>query len=114
MKTSRQVIAASASCCAEVEFIEIEYSEKSYAAPKMLYRDGADLLSEIREAVIDSGSTLTLTNSPLNCRDFIPVDFKIQLAKKKITMNAQYKCIKTCYVRDKTQITDNHLLRSRN
>ena len=36
---SRQVIAASASCCAEVEFIEIEYSEKSYAAPKMLYHD---------------------------------------------------------------------------
>ena len=81
---SRQVMSASASCCAGVQFIEVEHSEKSFAAPKLVYRDGADLLSEIREIAVDSGSTLSLTSSPLNCRECVPVNFKINWQRRKL------------------------------
>ena len=56
-----QVMQASASCSARIQFIEIQYSEKPFAASRLLHREAADLLSETLDVVVDRGSTLTLT-----------------------------------------------------
>ena len=44
-------------------------SENHVAFPAMILKSGDDLLSDTQDAVVDSGSTLTLTGSPLNCKD---------------------------------------------
>ena len=90
---SSQVIEASSSWYL-AEVIEMS-SEKCFAFPTVSYQDGDDLLSDVQDDVIDSGSTLTLTGTPLNCRNCEPVTMSIQLAKKGQTMNAEYECIKT-------------------
>ena len=77
-------------------------SHKTFAAPKLLFKDGDDLLSGTEDVVVDSGSTMTLTSGPLNCRECKPVKTRIQLAKKGETMQAEYKCIKTYYFRDRS------------
>jgi len=92
-----QVVQASSRCCACIEIL----SQKTYAAPQLLFKDGDDL-SGTEDVVVDSGSTMTLTSGPLNCRECKPVKTKIQLAKKGETMQAQYKCIKTYYFRDRS------------
>lgn len=95
-----QVMEASASCYF-AEVIEM-LSENHVAFPAMILKSGDDLLSDTQDAVVDSGSTLTLTGSPLNCKDCEPVSTSIQLAKKGQTMKATFKCTKTYYVRDRT------------
>ena len=62
-----QVMEASASCYF-AEVIEM-LSENHVAFPAMILKSGDDLLSDTQDAVVDSCSTLTLTGSPLNCKD---------------------------------------------
>ena len=95
-----QVMDALASCYfAEVIKMLLE---NLVAFPAMIHKSGDDLLSDTQDAVLDSRSTLTLTGSPLNCKDCIPVSTSIQLTKKGQTMKATFECTKTYYVRDRT------------
>jgi hypothetical protein len=74
----------------------------SFAAPHAIYQEGHNLLDEVKEAVLDSGSTTTLTSSSQNCENCEPISVKIMLAKKHQTMEAKFKCTKAYYFRNRS------------
>jgi len=96
---AKQVMSASRFQSAEIVDCT---SHKTFALPKLIYKDGDNLLSLVQDAVVDSGSTMTITGTPINCRDCKPVKVQIQLAKKGETMTASYICKKTYYVRNRS------------
>ena len=73
----------------------------SFAAPHAIYQEGHNLLDEVKEVVMDSGSTTTLTSSSHNCENCVPINIKILLAKKNQTMDAKFKCTKAYYFRNR-------------
>ena len=93
-----QVIPASLRGCASCDAA----TEMSFAAPHAIYHEGHNLLDEVKEAVLDSGSTTTLTSSSQNCENCEPISVKIMLAKKHQTMEAKFKCTKAYYFRNRS------------
>jgi len=66
---AKQVMSASRFQSAEIVDCT---SHKTFALPKLIYKDGDNLLSLVQDAVVDSGSTMTITGTPINCRDCKP------------------------------------------
>ena len=75
----KQVIPASLRRCATF----VATTEMSFAAPHAIYQEGHNLLDEVKEVVLDSGSTTTLTSTSHNCENREPISVKIMLAKKQ-------------------------------
>ena len=78
----KQVIPASLRGCATF----VATTEMSFAAPHAIYQEGHKLLDEVKEVLLDFGSTTTLTSSSHNCENYEPISVKIKLAKKHQTM----------------------------
>ena len=97
---SQEVISASSRECATRNGATV----MSFAAPHAIYQEGHNLLDEVKEVVLDSGSTSALTSSSQNCENCEPISVKIMLAKKNQTMEAKFKCTKTYYFRNRTGI----------
>ena len=76
----------------------------SFAAPHAIYQEGHNLLDEVKEVVLDSGSTTTLTSTSHNCEICEPISVQIMLAKKHQTMGAKFKCTKAYYFRNRQRL----------
>ena len=99
-ESGEQVIQASFLGCAKRK--QYVSKEMSFAAPHAIYQEGHNLLDEVKEVVMDSGSTTTLTSSSHNCENCVPINIKILLAKKNQTMDAKFKCTKAYYFRNRS------------